>query len=89
MAKSKKDIEEAADKARRKEVDAANTKKAKGIADNTARLAQTPLNEEEMAFIDRIAPKMKEGRAIMQPLPAEILRYSQLIKRKDVKQEEV
>lgn len=83
--KSKVEIEAAADQARRAKVDAANKKRIKEEADKAAALAKTPLNEEEKAFIARIEPKMKEGRAVMQPSAAEITRYSQLIKRKDVK----
>lgn len=83
--KSKVEIEAAADKARKAKVDAANKKKIKEEAEKAAALAKTPLNEDEKAFIDRVKPLMNEGRAIMQPSAAEITRYSQLIKRKDVK----
>lgn len=85
MAKSKVEIEATADKARRAKVDRANKKKPRELADEAAALANKPLNGEEKAFIARIGPKMSEGRAIMQPSSAEILRYSQLILRKDVK----
>jgi len=84
-AKSKVEIEAEADKARKAQVDATNKKKAKAAAEQEAKNANVPLNDEEKAFIARIAPKMNEGRMVMQPSPAEILRYSQLIKRKDVK----
>ena len=84
-AKSKVEIEAAADKARRAKVDAANKKKIKEEADKVEARAKTPLNEEEKAFIARIGPMMKEGRAVRQPSSAEITRYSQLIPRKDVK----
>ena len=84
-AKSKKEIEEAADKARRAEVDAANKKKASVEAAKEAALAQTPLTDEEKAFITKVEPRMTEGRKVMQPSPAEILRYAKLLKRKDVK----
>ncbi len=85
MAKSKQEIEEAADKARKAKVDAANKKKIVDAAKKEAQLADTPLNKEEKDFLARIEPKMNEGRAIMQPSSAEVLRYSQLIKRIDVK----
>ena len=52
---------------------------------NEDKLANTPLDAEELAFITRIAPLMNEGRKIAQPSAAEIQRYSRLIKRKDVK----
>lgn len=83
-AKSKKQIEEEADKARKAKVDARNKKRAEAAAKKEAEDANIPLNAEEKDFIARIAPKMNEGRAVNQPSPAEILRYSQLIKRKDV-----
>lgn len=82
--KSKQAIDEAADKARKAKVDRANKKKAEAAAKKAAEMSETPLNAEELAFIERTAPKLKEGRAIMQPSPAEMLRYSELIKRKDV-----
>ena len=84
-AKSKVEIEAEADKARRAKVDAANRRKIKEEADKVAAAAQTPLNEEEKAFIARVGPMMNEGRAARQPSSAEITRYSQLIPRKDVK----
>ena len=84
-ADSKEEIEAKADKARRAKVDADNKKKAKEAAEKEAKLAKTPLNDEERAFLAKMAPKMNEGRAIMQPSPAQMLRYSQLVKRKGVK----
>lgn len=84
-AKGKKEIEDAADKARKAKVDATNKNKAEKEAKNEAALAKVPLSDEEMAFIARIKPMMSEGRAIMQPSPAEIQRYARLIKRKEVK----
>lgn len=83
--KSKKELENIADKARKAGVDADNKKRAAAAAKKEAEDAGVPLNAEEKAFIARIAPKMNEGRMVMQPSPAEILRYSQLIKRRDVK----
>lgn len=81
----KKEIEEKADKARKAKVDEANKKVAAKAEAEKDRLAKTPLNAEELAFIARIAPKMNEGRKIAQPSPAEIQRYARLITRKDVK----
>lgn len=85
MAKSKKQIEDEVDKARKAKVDADNKKTAAKAKADEDKLAKTPLNEEELAFIKEIKPKMNEGRKIAQPSPAEILRYSKLIKRKGVK----
>jgi len=85
VEKSKKEAEDIADKARKARADAANKKRIKEAADKQAALAKTPLSDAEKSFIARIAPRMNEGRAIMQPSPAEMLRYSQLIGRKDVK----
>ena len=65
MAKSKKQVEEEAEKSRKAE-------------------ALVPLTAEELAFVNRIAPRMNKGRAIDQPPSADILRYSRLIKRKNV-----
>jgi hypothetical protein len=81
----KKDIEEKADKARKAKVDAKNKSDADKAKADEDKLANTPLTQEEKDFIAEIGPKMNEGRKIMQPSPAEILRYSKLIKRKDVK----
>ena len=82
-----KAIEEAAEKARKAHVDAENRKKALREKAAEEVLANTPLTDEEKAFIAKTTPKLKEGRAIMQPSPAEILRYSKLVKRKNVKGE--
>ena len=76
------DIEVAADKARKAKVDAANAKAASVAAEKEAALADTPLTEEEERFVADVAARMNEGRAVMQPSPAEITRYSQLLKRK-------
>ena len=81
----KKEIEEKADKARKAKVDKANKEAATKAKADEEKLDKTPLTEEERAFIARIAPKMNEGRKNAQPSSAEILRYSKLIKRKDVK----
>lgn len=86
MAKSKQQKEEEAEKARKAKVDAANRKKIKDAAVEEAALADTPLSKEENKFIVNVAAKMNEGRAIMQPSSAEILKYSKLVKRKDVGQ---
>ncbi|MEE9354788.1 MAG: hypothetical protein V3U75_04285 [Methylococcaceae bacterium] len=84
-AKGKEQIEKEADGARKKKVDADNKKTAEKAKAEEDALAETPLTGEERAFIAEIDPKMNEGRKIAQPSPAEILRYSRLIKRKDVK----
>lgn len=81
----KKEIEDKADKARKAKVDADNKKRAAIAKAAEEKLAKTPLNAEELAFMARIGPKMNEGRRIAQPSSAEILRYSKLVKRKGVK----
>ena len=85
MAKSQKQKEEAADKARKAAVDRENVKRAKLEEAEAAKLANTPLTDEEIAFIAEMAPKMNCGRQIDQPSPAQIGRYARLLKRKDVK----
>lgn len=84
--KSKQQIEEEADKARKAKVDATNKKRAEDAAEQEAKTACVLLNDEELAFIARIAPMMNKGRMVDQPSPAEILRYSQLKKREGIKQ---
>ena len=81
--KSKEQIEAEADKARKAKIDVVNKKKAEEVAKKEAELAKMPLNKEENAFIARIRPQMNDGRN--PPAPADILRYSRLIKRKGVK----
>lgn len=83
--KSKEEKEKEEDAARKAKIDAINKEKAKKAAEKEAKLANTPLSKAEKEFIIEIKAKMNEGRAVMQPSPAEILRYSQLLKRKDVK----
>lgn len=83
MEKSKQEIEEIADKKRKAKIDAANKKKAEEAAKKEAELAKVPLSKEENAFIARIGPQMNDGRN--PPAPADILRYSGLLKRKGVK----
>jgi len=85
MAKSKVEIEAAADKARRAKVDKENQRRAKLAEDEKEKLANTPLNQAEKAFIVEMAPKMSMGRAVDQPTAAQIGRYGRLLLRKDVK----
>lgn len=85
MAKSQKEIEAAADKARKAKVDKENVRRAKLIEDENKRLANTPLSPEEKNFIAEMAPKMNKGRACDQPTAAQIGRYGRLLLRKDVK----
>ncbi len=85
MAKGLKQIEEDAERKRKAGVNAVNKKKAQTEAAKESELANTPLTKLEREYIARIAPRLKEGRNSAQPSPAEILRYSKLIKRKDVK----
>ena len=48
-------------------------------------LADVPLNEAEISFCTSIAARMNNGRRSDQPAAADILRYSKLKKRLDVK----
>ncbi len=81
---SKEELEKKADIARKKKVDADNRKRAEDAARAEAKLANTPLDAEEKAFIARIRPKMNKGRPVDQPSPADITRYSRLIKREKI-----
>lgn len=85
MAKSKDQIETEADKVRKAKADRVNAKAAKEAEAKEVELADVPLNREELAFIARVRPKLNEGRASQQPSPAEITRFSRLIKRENVK----
>lgn len=84
-AKSQIEIEAAADKARKAKVDTENIRRAKLAEEEKERLANTPLNSEEKAFIVEMAPKMTKGRSVDQPTAAQIGRYARLLLRKDVK----
>ena len=84
MVKSQVQIEAEADKARKKKVDRDNQRRAKMAEDEKERLANTPLNQEEKAFIAEMAPKMSKGRSVDQPNAAQIGRYGRLLLRKDV-----
>lgn len=81
---SKEEAEKRADIARKKAVDAANKAMAAEAAKAEAELANTPLNDEEKAFIARIRPMMNKGRPVDQPSSAEITRYARLVKREKV-----
>ncbi|HDZ38204.1 MAG TPA: hypothetical protein ENH62_07960 [Marinobacter sp.] len=81
--KNKEELEREADEKRKDAVDATNAKAAKDAADAEANLAATPLTGDEHAFIARIRPLMNKGMG--GPSPAEITRYSYLIKREKVK----
>ncbi len=82
---SMEEKEKIANKLRKKKVDAENKKKAADAATAEEKLANTPLNQQEVAFIARIAPMMNQGRQIAMPSPADITRYAKLLKRKGVK----
>lgn len=83
--KSKEQLEKEADIARKMAVDEENKAAAAKAKKEEDALANTPLNDEEKAFIAEVAPKMNEGRKLAMPSSADILRYSKLLKRKDVK----
>jgi len=88
MAKGVQQLQDEGDKARRKGVDALNVKNEKKQKSEAAKLAKTPLTDKEQAFIAMIEPKMNCGRAVDKPSAAQILRYSKLVKRKDLVAEE-
>lgn len=71
--------------ARKKEVDAKNTKDAAKAKADIDELADTPLTEEERAFCLDIEPRMNNGRKIEMPCSADILRYSKLRGRVGIK----
>ena len=85
VAKGQAQLQEEADNSRKKLVDAKNKAAAKKIEDDAKKLAGTPLNAEEEAFIARIAPKMNKGRHVEKPCPADITRYARLVKQKGSK----
>lgn len=85
VAKSQEQLEQEAEEARKKAVHARNVKKAAEEATKQEALAKTPLNAEEKAFVTRIGAQMNIGRRIMMPASADILRYSQLKARENVK----
>lgn len=85
MAKSKQQIAEAADKARRAKVDEKNKQAAEDVRADMDKLANTPLNPEQLAFCQDVASKMNKGRRDEGPCPADILRYSKLKGRMDIK----
>lgn len=82
--KSKEELEKEADIARKKALDEANKKAAEAKAKEVEALANTPLNDEERAFIAKIAPMMNCGRPVDQPSPPEISRYGQLMARRGI-----
>ena len=87
-AKGVQQLQDEGDKARRAGVDALNKEIAANQKKAAGELADTPLNDEEQAFVARIALRMNCGRAIEAPSAAEILRYSKLVGRVDVVAEE-
>lgn len=86
-AKSKQEIMDNATNARKKGVDAANKKAFAKEQKEIEALANTPLTAEERAFCGRVASKMNNGRTVDKPQAAEILRYSKLRPRLDIKAE--
>ena len=83
MAKNKEQAEREADEKRKRAIDAKNARDAQQAAENEAELANVPLTNAEKQFIARIRPLMNKGMG--GPSPAEITRYSYLIKREKVK----
>ena len=73
------------DAARRNRVDDQNTDKAIETEAEEDALADVALTAEERAFCTTIAARMNAGRRQNTPAAADILRYSKLKKRYDVK----
>ncbi len=85
MAKSRAQLEQEGDDARKRKVDTDNKKAVRKSDDEQTVLAETPLNPEEKAFMAEVGPKMNKGRRVDMPSSADILRFSQLKARADVK----
>ena len=85
MAKSKEQIESDADIARRKSVDAKYKKDAAKEKERLAKLATTPLSNEELAFCLATEARMNKGRRAEMPCPADVMRYSNLKGRMGIK----
>jgi len=88
MAKGQQQLQDEGDKARKNGVDAKNRADAKRAATIAAKLAKTPLTDAEQVFVGLIASKMNNGRHVDKPSAANILKYSKLVGRKDIKPEE-
>ncbi len=90
-------LEQMADKNRKGQVDAINKAKAVADSNDEKKMATVPLTQEEKDFMAEVEPKMNGGsrqengqrvvtaRMTSMPASADILRYSKLLKRKDVK----
>ncbi len=87
MAKNAIERESAADIARRKSVDAKHIKDAAKEKLGVDKLADTPLTNAELAFCVSIEAKMNKGRRAEAPCAADILRYSRLKGRMEIKAE--
>ena len=80
--KTKEDLEREFDDKRKAQVDSDNAVAAKVEETKQEKLANTPLTEEERAFIAKIRPLMNKGKH--GPSAAAITRYSKLLAREDV-----
>ena len=88
MAKGTAQLQEEGDKNRRKSVDAKNKQAAAKDKSKLDALADTPLTAAEIAFCVYIESRMNNGRRVEKPCPADILRYSKLRGRMDIKAED-
>ncbi len=78
MAKGKRELETQAEKARKARVDVDNKKASVKMQGDLKKLADTPLNDEERGFCEKISAKMNAGRKADSPQQHEVLRYSRL-----------
>ena len=81
---TKEELEHKAEESRKAAVDEGNAKIALQRKEKQDALANTPLTDNERAFIAETKPKLKYGRRDLMPSPADMLRYSQLIQREKV-----
>lgn len=84
-AKSQEQLEQEADERRKKAVHATTVAKAEEEKAKQEALANKPLTAEEKEFVARIGARMNDGRRVSMPASADILRYSQLKARENVK----
>lgn len=88
MAKGNAQLQKEGDKHRRAAVDTKNKNAASKDKAEIDALANVPLNAEEMTFCVDIAAQMNKGRRADAPMQADVLRYSKLRGRMDVKETE-
>ena len=87
MAKGNAQLHAEGNKNRKAAVDTKNKNAAAKDKEKLDALANVPLNAEEMAFCVATAAQMNKGRRADAPMQADVLRYSKLRGRMDVKAE--